>query len=75
MTEDPIVVDIVDVIPGAVVIDRRELTVDDTVFDVFGGRHRLRAVAHFKHCTRGTRVDGGRFWLEDGETMTVIKGA
>jgi hypothetical protein len=74
MTEP--IVSITDVFPEAVKATADTIKVGDTVFDVFGGKHKVAKVRRYKHVTVCVRSDGDTFSVPAGSTITVIpKGA
>lgn len=71
----PVTVNIADVMPDTIEVDRRSIEVDDTVFDVFGGEHRVTAVRRTKLRTVVVRNGGWVDVLFDGETIRVKRPA
>lgn len=67
--------EIAEIFKGTVKADRSTLEVGDSVFDVWGGEHKVAKVQRFKAHTTAKRDDGQVFVLAGDETMTVRKGA
>ena len=64
---------ITDVVPGSVEIPRTELRVGDTVFDAVGGQHQVTRVRHYRSRTSAQHSGRWGFYLEEGETITVLR--
>lgn len=73
MTDVPVTVDIVDVVPKARKIPARELKVGDALFDVYGGQHPIVSVQIRKNVST-KRDDGWRDLFDPDDMVTVVIG-
>lgn len=67
-------VKIADAYDDAVVVLPITVRKGDYVFDITGGRHKVKHVTNFNNEVRIIREDGVRSWHDYASTLTIVHG-